>query len=317
MISVIVPIYHSEPYLKRCCQSLFSQTVADVEYIFILDGPSDEAEEIINRVVEDCPLRREGLRIIVHEQNRGISFSRQEGHELARGKYIFHCDSDDWMEPDALQLLVEKAEEEEADVVFFDYMRHYDRQDIRYRAEKVLDGVIPTIDAPLHNKLIRTDLIKKHQLRFPEGINWGEDLCMSVMCQILADKIAYLPQCLYHRSMHDQSFTAQVNKEKYMQLVSCPHYIETELQRRGLAEKYKQLLMQMKFEMKEYFLIQSQMRDIKLWKSIYPECHAYIWQYPEVPIYLKCVASLIIWHLCFAANLLLFCRDQINRVRNL
>lgn len=317
MISVIVPIYHSEPYLERCCRSLFAQTLADVDYIFILDGPSDEAVAIINRVVEDYPLRREGLRFIVHDQNRGISFSRQEGHDLVTGKYIFHCDSDDWMEPDALQLLVEKAEEEQADVVFFDYMRHYEKQEIRYRAEKVLDGVIPTIDAPLHNKLIRTDLIKKQQLRFPEGINWGEDLCMSVMCQILADKISYLPRCLYHRSMHDQSFTAQVNKEKYMQLVACPQYIENELQRRGLAEKYKRLLMQMKFEMKEYFLIQPQMRDIKLWKSIYPECHAYIWQYPGVPIYLECVASLIIWHLCFAANLLLLCRDQINRVRNL
>lgn len=317
MISVIVPIYHSEPYLERCCRSLFAQTLADVEYIFILDGPSDEAEEIINRVVEDYPLRREGLRIIVHEQNRGISFSRQEGHELARGKYIFHCDSDDWMEPDALQLLVEKAEEEEADVVFFDYMRHYDRQEILYRVEQVLQGKVPTIDAPLHNKLIRTDLIKKHQLRFPEGINWGEDLCMSVMCQILADKIAYLPQCLYHRSMHDQSFTAQVNKEKYMLLVACPQYIETELQRRGLAEKYKQLLMQMKFEMKEYFLIQPQMRDIKLWKCIYPECHAYIWQYSGVHIYLKFVAALINCHLSYVAYLLLFCRDQINRVRNL
>lgn len=316
-LSVIIPIYRSELYLERCCQSLFEQSLEEIEYLFIIDGHSDEAEAIIDRVSDEYPNRKKGVRIIRHEQNQGISVCRQEGHDLVTGKYIFHCDSDDWVEPDALQLLVEKAEEEQADIVFFDYVRHYGEKGVRYRAEQVLDGVIQTIDAPLHNKLIRTDLIRMHQLRFPEGINWGEDLCMSVLCQMLSEKIVYLPQCLYHRSMHDQSFTAQVSKDKYMQLVACPHYIETELLLRGLADQYKQLLMQMKFEMKEYLLIKPQLRDFELWKSLYPECHSSIWQYTSVPVYLKGVASMVCGRLSWLAYLLLLCRDQINRVRNI
>lgn len=316
-VSVIVPIYRSEPYLEHCCRSLFTQSLEDIEYLFILDGHSAEAEGILKRVQQDYPQRVESVRIVKHEQNQGISYCRQEGHDLATGKYLFHCDSDDWMVREALQLLVERAESENADMVFFDYTRHYEAKEVRYRPEGVMQGVIPTIDAPLHNKLVRTDLIKRNNLRFPAGINWGEDLCMSVLCQILAEKIAYIPKALYYRNMHKQSFTSQVNKEKYMQLVACPQYIEEELQKRDLAEKFVPLLMQMKFEMKEYFLIQPQMRDIRLWKGLYPECHAYIWQFVGVPFYLKLVAYLVTHSLGGVAHTLLTCRDGVNRLRRI
>lgn len=316
-VSVIVPIYRSEPYLERCCRSLFEQTLEEIEYLFILDGKSIEAEDIIRQTVEDCPQRKGDVRIVAHEKNLGISCCRQEGHELATGKYIFHCDSDDWMEREALQLLVETAEAEEADIVFFDYTRHYGVKEVCYRSACVLQGEIPTLDAPLHNKLIRADLIRRNNLRFPEGINWGEDLCMSVLCQIMAEKIAYLPQAFYHRNMHLQSFTSQANKEKYMQLVACPQYIEAELQKRNLTGRFASLLMQMKFEVKEYFLIQQQMRDIKQWKVLYPECHAYIWQLVGVPFYLKFVSYLITHSLGGVADVLLTCRDEINRLRRI
>lgn len=202
-------------------------------------------------------------------------------------------------------------------MVFFDYTRHYEAREVRYRPEGVMQGGIPTIDAPLHNKLLRTDLIKKNHLRFPIGINWGEDLCISVLGQILADKIAYLPQNLYHQNMHKQSFTAQVCKEKYMQLVACPRYIEEELLKRGLDGKYVDLLMRMKFETKEYFLIKPQMRDIRQWEALYSECHPYIWQFDNVPLYLKCVASMITHSMGWLALLLLLCRDGVNRLRRI
>lgn len=317
MVSVIVPVYRSEPYLERCCRSLFAQSLEDVEYLFILDGHSTEAEKIVRQTQVEFPHRNEAVRIVVHEKNLGISYCRQEGHELATGKYFFHCDSDDWMEAEALQLLVETAEAESSEMVFFDYTRHYEKHEVRYRSECVKQGVIPTIDAPLHNKLIRADLIRKNHLRFPKEINWGEDLCISVLAQIHAEKIAYLPKNLYHRSMHEKSYTAQNSKEKYMQLVACPQYIEEELRKRNLDGKYMMLLMQMKFEVKEYFLIQPQMRDIRQWKALYPECHLYIWQFDNVPLYLKCVASLITHSMGCMAWLLLSCRDGLNRLRKI
>lgn len=315
LISAIIPIYQSEPFLEHCCRSLFEQTLTEIEYLFIIDGYSEVAEVIINRLLLDYPRRRGGVRVIRHEQNMGISHCRQEGNDLAKGKYLFHCDSDDWMEPEALQLLIEKAETSQADMVFFDYARHYDNNRmVVCKSNGVLQGQIPTMDAPLHNKLILAELVRNHHLHFPLDINWGEDLCLSLLCQMVARRIAYLPKCLYHQLMHTQSFTAQINKDKYMQLVACPRFIESELQRLG-REMSELDLMRMKFEVKEYFLIHPQIRDLKQWIHFYPECHPHIWQFTDVPLYLKCVASLVVYHMDWMADWLLQCRDKYNSFR--
>lgn len=317
-VSVIVPVYRTEPYLERCCRSLFGQTLQEVEYLFMLDGPSAEAESIIGRTLTDFPQRKEWVRIIGHEQNRGVSCCRQGGHDLARGQYLFHCDSDDWMEVEALEKLYAKAVAEGAELVFADYVRHYPSsgREVVYSAEYVLRGGISTMDGTLCNKLISRELVQDNDLRFPEGINWGEDMVMSVLLQIFARKTAYLPQIFYHYCMRSDSLTQALDTEKYMQLVSCPAYVERVLSQRGLAESHQMLLMQMKFEVKEYFLIHRAMRNVKKWQRIYPECHAYIWQYGSVPLYLKCVSALASHRLPILAWAMLQCRDGYVWVRD-
>ena len=317
-VSVIVPVYRSEAYLERCCRSLFSQTLNDLECLFVLDGPSMVSEKIISETVVDYPRRQDQVRIIRHEKNLGTSYSRQEAHELATGEYLYHCDSDDWLEPEALQIVYDKAQEEMADLVFFDYIRHYEDSaaEVLYSSAQVQKGVINTIDGTLCNKLIRHKLVSDNTLSFPEGINWGEDLCMSVMLQVLAKKIVYIPQVFYHYYLHQNSFTTAVNREKYMQLIACPAYVEQQLLDHHLAEKYASLIMQMKFEVKEYFLIHPHLRDISQWLAIYPESHRYIWDFSSVPIYLKCVSWLAAHHMTFVANTLLICREYYHRLRS-
>lgn len=316
-VSVIIPIYHSEPYLERCCRSLFSQTLDSLEYLFIIDGPSDTAEKLIIDASVEYPHRKDQIRVIHHSQNLGTSQSRQKGHDLSTGEFLYHCDSDDWLESEALGVLYTEAQETSADLVFFDYKRHYEDhgQEALYSSSYILKNEINTIDGTLCNKLIRKSLIDEHTLRFPQGINWGEDLCMSVLCQIFAEKIAYIPRVLYHYCMRQQSYTGQISRDKYMQLVTCPRYIETELEKRGVAEDYSLLVLRMKFEVKEYFLINCYLRDISFWKTLYPECHEYIFQYPSVPRYLKCISWLILHHLSWSAQFLLFLRDHINQIR--
>jgi len=310
-VSVIVPVYHSEPYLERCCRSLFCQTLDDLECLFILDGPSETAEQIIARALKDYPLRQRQVKILKHAENRGISFSRQEGHEEAGGQYIYHCDSDDWLEPDALQEAYTCAQEGQADLVFFDYVRHYEdtAQPVLYRSRYVENGLISTMDGTLCNKLIRHQLVTDNQLRFPEGINWGEDLCMSVLLQICAKQVKYLPKVFYHYCMRPGSITTVPNKDKYLQLITCPQFVGHELQKRQLSVQYAAMLLQMKFEVKEYYLIHPQYRDIQQWKITYPECHSAIWSFSGVPIYLKGISWLAANHLPHLAYILLSCRD--------
>lgn len=317
-VSVIVPIYHSEPYLERCCRSIFSQTLDNIECLFVIDGYSSSAETIIAEVLNDYPLRKDQIRILRHEYNLGTSFSRQEGHEQAKGEFLYHCDSDDWLEPEALTTVYYKAKSEHADLVFFDYVRHYDNtnKEVVYRSAHVEQGIISTMDGTLCNKLISKQLLTTHNLRFPVGINWGEDLCMSVLLQILAPKIFYLPKVLYHYCLHKESFTTSIDEQKYQQLASCPQYLEQELDKRQLLDRYSLLLLQMKFEVKEYYLIHPSLRSVQKWLSIYPECHSFIWQYSSVPFYLKTVSWLAANHMQRFADFLLDCRSLFHRIRS-
>jgi len=318
LVSVIVPVYCSESYLPVCCQSLFSQTLASIEYLFIIDGPSSEAESIILQQLVHFPERKKQVRIISHNSNYGISFCRQEGHDLATGRYLFHCDSDDWVETDTFSLLVDEAEKTQSDLVYFDYCRHYEpsQKILNFSSESVMQGHIQTLDAPLHNKLINRQFVIHHHLRFPVDINWGEDLCMSFLCQIFSTRIAYLPKTLYHLRMYSSSYTGCADREKYLQLIKCPQFLEAELQKTALSSSYSLQLLQMKFEVKEYLLIEPSLRDIAYWRTLYPECHSIIWKSGVYfPLYLRVIAWLAANQLIIAAEILLRLRDHISHYR--
>lgn len=166
-VSVIVPIYGVEEYIERCARSLFEQTMDDMEFIFVNDCTKDNSMDVLQRVMKDYPNRREQIKIICHTENKGLPQARKTGILVSTGDYIAHCDSDDWMEHDAYQLLYEKAINSESDMVFFDYCRTdgitkedftakiegYGIEDliVRMIAGKILFGVVFHLDGTIHN----------------------------------------------------------------------------------------------------------------------------------------------------------------------
>lgn len=112
-ISIIVPIYNAEQYLKKCISSVMSQTYSNWELILINDGSTDRSSNIINMVAET-----DDRIIAIHQENMGPGKTRNRGIERATGEYIVFLDSDDFLDKDYLALLVEKAERN--DIVFID-----------------------------------------------------------------------------------------------------------------------------------------------------------------------------------------------------
>ena len=102
MISVIVPIYNVEPYLRRCVDSLLGQTYADFEVILVDDGSPDNCGAIC-----DMYEARDDRVRVIHKPNGGLSDARNAGLEIARGEYIAFVDSDDWVTPDYLERMLE------------------------------------------------------------------------------------------------------------------------------------------------------------------------------------------------------------------
>ena len=117
-ISIIVPIYNTEKYLKKCLDSLINQSKKELEFMLINDGSKDNSEEIIKEYKDE--------RIKYYKnKNQGIGKTRNFGIEKATGKYIMFLDSDDYLEKDACELLYKKAEKENLDLVVCDYYKVY------------------------------------------------------------------------------------------------------------------------------------------------------------------------------------------------
>ena len=103
-VSVIVPIYNIESYVRRCIDSLLKQSMRDIEIILIDDGSIDRCGEIC----DEYAALDERIRVI-HQINKGLSDARNAGLDVATGKYIMFVDGDDWMEPDLAENLYNKA----------------------------------------------------------------------------------------------------------------------------------------------------------------------------------------------------------------
>ena len=108
-VSVCVPIYGVEKYIERCARSLFEQTLDDMEYIFVDDCTKDNSINVLKSVIEDYPKRKSQIKILYHENNKGLSYARETGINSSTGDYIAHCDSDDWVAADMYESLYKCA----------------------------------------------------------------------------------------------------------------------------------------------------------------------------------------------------------------
>ena len=113
-VSVIIPIYKVEAFIERCATTLMEQTLREVEYIFVDDATPDSSIQVLEEVVTRYPERKEQVHIVHHGTNKGLPAARNTGLSLATGEYIFHCDSDDYV--DQSYLLEMRQALENADI---------------------------------------------------------------------------------------------------------------------------------------------------------------------------------------------------------
>ena len=121
MISIIIPVYNTEKYVNKCIESLLGQTYQNFEIIIIDDGSSDSSPALCDAFAAEYPKIR-----VIHQKNKGLSAARNRGLELAQGEYVFFLDSDDYLNENALQNLVNVQQKYQADLVIGGYCRVYD-----------------------------------------------------------------------------------------------------------------------------------------------------------------------------------------------
>ena len=200
LISVIVPIYNSEHTLRKCVDSLLAQTFKQFEVLLINDGSTDNSAKICDEYqLIDSRVR------VFHQLNGGVSSARQLGIDNAHGKYSIHADPDDWVEPNMLADLYQKAISESADMVICDfYINDYRKEEYCKQKPTVMDNevILKEMFTHLHgatwNKLIKNELYSRYKIHFPQEITFCEDefVIASMLKQPI--KVCYLPQAYYH-----------------------------------------------------------------------------------------------------------------------
>lgn len=282
-VSVIVPVYGVEQYIEHCAESLMRQTIDDVEYIFINDASKDRSEERLLHVIQQHPNRKSQISILSHAENKGLPAARNTGLDAATGEYIFHCDSDDFLEPDMLEQLYTQATQEDADIVWCDWylsFNHNERYMVqpqaispRHAVSLMLNGVMKY---NVWNKLTKRTLYTNNHIRFPEGNQMGEDMTM-IQLTACASKVGYVNKALYHYiRVNSSAMTQQYSTEKLRSLAYNTNrtleFLETRLSD-ALFCYEKEFF---KLNVKLPFLFTGNFADIKLWNEWYPESNKFI-----------------------------------------
>ena len=125
-VSVLVPIYGVEKYIGQCAKTLFAQTYADIEYVFVDDCTPDRSIEVLQQILAEYPQRKNQVRIIRHEHNRGLGAARKTAFDATTGDFVLNVDSDDHLPLDAVEKLVACQQQTGADIVSGSYSSHFE-----------------------------------------------------------------------------------------------------------------------------------------------------------------------------------------------
>lgn len=200
VISVIVTVFNAEKTLERCIGSILTQTFTGFEVICINDGSTDDSAKILSKFADYDPRIK-----VLTQHNKGVAAARQLGLENCKGDYSIHVDSDDWIEPDMLEVMKTVALREEADLVICDFLKEWpDKKQIISQEPRELDPsiILGQMFCELHgslcNKLIRNNTILHSGIKFEEGLNSCEDQLFVMRLLSFPIKVSYIKKPFYH-----------------------------------------------------------------------------------------------------------------------
>ena len=205
-VSVLIPVYNVENYIEKCVRSLFSQTMQEgIEFIFVDDNSPDNSINIVKDILLEYPYRRKQVRILRHERNKGLAVARLTGLCAAKGDYVVHCDSDDWVAEDMYERMFMEGKKVNADIVLCNYFietslktfvhRLYFR---RSKEDFILDIISGKTSGFLWNRMFKRYFYMSSMYHADSGITYFEDIAVTIPAHIDCNVIAYIEHPLYH-----------------------------------------------------------------------------------------------------------------------
>jgi len=215
-ISIIVPVYKAEQYLPQCIESILAQTFTDFELILVDDGSPDDCGAICDEYAKkDARIK------VIHQPNSGVSVARNAALDIARGKYIMFCDSDDWVEPEWCECLYNAIQTPNVVMAVCGHKLWKDDQlekicqfDESRASIKLSEIFGNSLSGVPWNKIFLSNQINKYSIRFPVGISLSEDL--RFILNYLATFNANNEVCFLTRTLNNYRFVDGSLSRKYI-----------------------------------------------------------------------------------------------------
>ena len=267
-ISVIVPVYNVEEYLKKCLDSVCNQTFEDIEIICINDGSTDSSPDILQSYAK----KNSRIKVYNNNENKGLGFVRNRGMEYATGDYVYFIDSDDYMALNTLELAYNNITSNNADMVIFKYI--FCRTDDSFTVERFdIEKKFPGADfnnftvtyksmkdfvlfgsSPPWHKLFKRDFLNKYDdMTFPTNIAY-EDILFHVKTMLRASSISILPEYLYFYNKSNSSSISN-DPKKHMDIFIQFEWVREFLEKEGFMEEFETAFNAFKINQAMYHLV--------------------------------------------------------------
>lgn len=250
LVSIIIPVFNVEPYLRDCLESVVNQSMRSIEIICVNDGSWDGSLAILRQYAEN-----DSRIIIIDKVNEGQAVARNLALAIASGTYIAFVDSDDHIDRDLCLKAIELAEETHCDFLLFDYMPFQDLNEITQKMKQPSSlSAISLSDkntilcgmGVVWTKFVRSDFLREQQIRFPVGIIY-EDILVHWQIVVLAKRIAILPERLYHYRVQ-ASATTQRTDWKIVDRIVVLDLVREFLDSHHILETYQDLFLRLQLE---------------------------------------------------------------------
>lgn len=222
-VSILVPVYGVEKYIKRCARSLFEQTYDNIEYIFVDDCTQDRSIDILEEVLEEYPNREKQVKILHHVKNRGLSASRNTALDASTGDYLMHVDADDYLHVDAIALLIKHIGLSQLIIFSYSIVRNEKVIPVHVQSESktslISKYLLNRTPASMWNKFYDAKFYKSIGIRSVEGLNQGEDYAVVPRIIEKAQTIQWLDECLYYYEQSNiQSYSNNIRVRDIAQM---------------------------------------------------------------------------------------------------
>lgn len=278
-ISIIIPVYQTEQYLKKCLMTVRKQSYKNIEVILIDDGSTDASKEICDEIA-----KIDDRFVVIHQANQGVSFARNTGLDLCTGDYIMFVDADDWLELDCCERAIELIIQDDSDICFFEMYIERKMAEKTYALKNfcecsskvdILKATVPFKTGDSEDNMVfygpYCKLFKRekiNEIRYLSGLKYGEDAIFNMQAILNADSFCFDRKPLYHYRKNNSSVTSSFKEDRVEQSLLRLKYTEQIIRKNNLSfldNEFTQMFVNLTFWLINNLFFGEKIRLNKAW----------------------------------------------------